>query len=194
MMILLPLSKVIQTVSKKSFRSKNSKIELHQDAESKMTSENSRPSFAIALVAVDGSGIAERAGLTAVDIARKLSAQLFILHVAKYPPNTLGASVSHSIAVGPPLSDPVIDKSKRQAAASMGRIEAYARTKKVESKREIIDTSSPIVETIADYAYQNDVGLIIVGNRGLNEFRATLIGSVSEGLVQKANCTVMVVK
>lgn len=146
------------------------------------------------LVAVDGSDFAERAGLTAVNIARRYSIPLVLLHVANYPPNRLGSGSVHTISVGPPLSDPMIDRQKQKAVASMDRIGAYAVKRGVNVDKEVIDTSSSVVNTIADFAYRNDVDLILVGMRGTNEFKSAILGSVSDGIFQAARCSVMVVK
>lgn len=146
------------------------------------------------LVPVDGSHYAEKAGLTAVDLAKKYSAKLMILYVAKYPPNSLGVSSTHTVSVGFPLGDPLADKAKQQATDSIDKISEYASKCGVNAEEQIVDTSSSIVETIADYAYRNNIDLIVMGNRGLTPFQELLVGSVAEGVLRQARCTVMVVK
>lgn len=146
------------------------------------------------LVAVDGSSFAEKAGLTAVNLARRYSTPLILLHVANYPPNLLGSGSVHTVPVGTPLSDPVIDRAKQKAIASMNRIGAYAMKRGVAVDKEIIDTSASIVKTIADFAYRKNVDLIVVGMRGTNEFKSAMLGSVSEEILDAAGCSVMVVK
>ncbi len=127
-------------------------------------------------------------------MARRYSAALIIFHVAKYPGNTLGISSTHTLEVGLPLSDPIVDREKQGAKDSMDRIETYAKKLGVRADLEILDTSSTIVDTITDHAYRNGVDLIIVGCLGMSEFRATLTGSVAAGIVREARCTVMVVR
>jgi len=127
-------------------------------------------------------------------MARRYSAALIILHVAKYPVNVLGVSSTHTVEVGLPFTDPIVDRQKKQAKDSMDRVYAYAKKLGVHADLEILDTSSTIVESIADYAYRNNIDLIIVGCLGMSEFRATLTGSVAEGIVHEARCTVMIVR
>ncbi len=146
------------------------------------------------LATVDGSDFSEKAGYTAAQIALRYSKQLYIIHVAKYPPNSLGVGGTHTVAVGLPLPDPIADQLKKRAVASMDRIAAYATKLSVSTSKRIIETSSSIVESVANYAYQNNIDLIVVGAKGLNAFSSALMGSVSEGIVQEARCSVMVIK
>lgn len=146
------------------------------------------------LVAVDGSEFSERAGLFAVSLARVYRAHLTVFHVAKYPSNQLGVGSTHTLSVGLPLSDSVVDKLKQAATAQMERIAVIAKRSGVGVNEEITDSPSPIVSIISDYAYQNSIDLIVVGTRGLSAYKASLAGSVSEGLVREARCGVVVIK
>lgn len=47
---------------------------------------------------------------------------------------------------------------------------------------------------ICDYAIEHDIELIIVGNRGLSNLRKLILGSVSNVIVQRASCKVLVIK
>lgn len=47
---------------------------------------------------------------------------------------------------------------------------------------------------ICDYAEENEIDQIIVGNRGLSNLKVLLLGSVSNTIVQRANCQVLVIK
>lgn len=146
------------------------------------------------LVAIDGSKFAEKAGATAADLASRYSAELVILHVAKYPPNTLGTGSTHTVAVGPPLSDTIVDKEKKNASESMRRVALFAKTLNIDAEEQIIDTSSSIVDVLCDYAYRNVIDLIVLGTRGLNTFKTSSLGSISDGVADSARCAVMIVK
>ncbi|MFC7061696.1 universal stress protein [Halobacillus seohaensis] len=47
---------------------------------------------------------------------------------------------------------------------------------------------------ICKYADNNDIDLIIIGNRGLGNVKKFLLGSVSKTVVQHAKCPVLVIK
>ena len=146
------------------------------------------------LVAVDGSDYAERAGLTAAELAAKYSAELGILHVADYPPNVLGVGSTHTVPVGIPMSDPDVDRQRKRALDSIERIEAFASRLGIEANSEIVQTSDSISDRIADYAYRENIDLIVAGNLGLNSYQTSLLGSVSNGILNKARCSVLVVR
>lgn len=47
---------------------------------------------------------------------------------------------------------------------------------------------------IVDHAKENDYDVILIGSRGLNKLQEMVLGSVSNRVVQKALCPVLVVK
>ncbi|HLR63560.1 MAG TPA: universal stress protein [Lentibacillus sp.] len=48
--------------------------------------------------------------------------------------------------------------------------------------------------TICEYAENHDVDLIIVGSRGLGNVKQVFLGSVSNRVLQQANCPVLIIK
>ena len=49
-------------------------------------------------------------------------------------------------------------------------------------------------QTIVDYAKEEKADIIVIGSRGLNAFQELVIGSVSQLVVKKATCPVLIVK
>lgn len=47
---------------------------------------------------------------------------------------------------------------------------------------------------IVDIAKEEEVDLIVLGSRGLSEFKGMLLGSVSNKVLQRAHCPVLVIK
>lgn len=47
---------------------------------------------------------------------------------------------------------------------------------------------------IMDYVQKNQIDLIVVGSRGLGQFKSLLMGSVSRKLIHYSNCSVLVVR
>ena len=146
------------------------------------------------LVGVDGSEDAEKAGAFAIDLARRYSASLILFFVARYPPNDMGPTITDVVSLGEPQDDPLREKKKQTALASMHEIGELARKMNISVDEQIIDTSTTITRIISDYSYRNSVDVIVVGSSGLTEFEATIEESVSQGLVEHAPCTVVVVK
>ena len=48
--------------------------------------------------------------------------------------------------------------------------------------------------TLVKYADENEIELIVIGNRGLSTLQEMVMGSVSHKVIQKANCPVLIVK
>jgi nucleotide-binding universal stress UspA family protein len=65
-------------------------------------------------------------------------------------------------------------------------------TENIEAKTEVLE--GEVAENIIRYAEENDTDLVMIGNRGLGGLKKLVLGSVSQKVVQKASCPVLVVK
>lgn len=135
----------------------------------------------------DGSPHALRAAEYAADIARRYSSYVTILYVAEMPP-----------VVGIPPSDDRL-KELRAELTTSGR-EALRKTKdifesaNVEAHEELVFGSA--VPDILRHAGDGDYDLIVIGSRGAGSgpISQILIGSVAEGILHSAGCTVLLVR
>jgi len=135
------------------------------------------------LVAVDGSPVSMRAVDHAVWLAKREAAELVALHVVPRPP--FEASF-----------DPAqyFEDARRAAKRWLKDVEAAGLRQGVRIRSEIlVDASSPL-EMILGYAESNRVDLIVAGTRGRTPSSRMLMGSVASGLVQYANCAVLVIR
>lgn len=58
-----------------------------------------------------------------------------------------------------------------------------------------IDASPELTgNALVDIASEEEVDLIVIGSRGLSEFKGMLLGSISNKVLQKAHCPVLVIK
>lgn len=58
-----------------------------------------------------------------------------------------------------------------------------------------IDASPDLTgNALVDIASEEEVDLIVIGSRGLSEFKGMLLGSISNKVLQKAHCPVLVIK
>ena len=51
-----------------------------------------------------------------------------------------------------------------------------------------------IIGSIIDYANSRDVDLIVIGTRGRTGLKRLLMGSVANGVIQHAHCSVLLVR
>ncbi len=168
------------------------------------------------LVAVDGSDAGNRALAFASEISAKVGGDLTILHVLMHGKPTeelerLAAS-EHLIkeTVSQPLPDdlnlppdlaaslayPELDRARAVSEigdyvlriSQMGAEEAGARN--VQTKLADGDYANAILDTASDLG----ADLIVMGRRGLGRIGSLILGSVSNKVLQNAECDVTVVR
>lgn len=59
---------------------------------------------------------------------------------------------------------------------------------------EKVDLDGPIAQTIVGYAKKVGATLIVIGSRGRGAFGSLVLGSVSQGVVHSAECSVLIAK
>ena len=61
-------------------------------------------------------------------------------------------------------------------------------------KTEIFIDVKSIIECIIEYATQRNIDLIVIGTRGRTGLKRFFMGSVANGVVQHAHCSVLVIR
>ncbi len=135
------------------------------------------------LVAVDGSDASLRAAELAARIAKDSGAELIALLVIPSPP----------FKVPGELAD-YYDNARKSANTWMSDVERVATKHGKGLKTEIIVGASTPLDGILGYAENISADLVVSGRRGSASSRRRIIGSVSSGLVEFADCPVLVVK
>lgn len=133
------------------------------------------------LVPVDGSESSEKAIKTAGELGLALKAKIVFLYVSNINQLAINACLSESIM---------------QAMNEAGQIILSNAMENIPEEVEKIAVSqngSPAV-TILNYAKEENVDMIVMGSRGLGVVKGVLLGSVSQYLVEQAQCPVLVVK
>ncbi|MEX2523425.1 MAG: universal stress protein [Gammaproteobacteria bacterium] len=154
------------------------------------------------LVPIDGSDNAQKALEIACKIAASAQSTIYLLNVPELPPAT--------DALGKAVGAPALDASSGEAIQS--GLELIEQTKQAEqSGRNLIErirnasgltnivletvvkTGSP-AEVILDQAAELGVEAIVMGSRGMSDWKGLVIGSVSHKVMHTANCAVILVK
>ena len=133
------------------------------------------------LIPVDGSSSSDKAVKQAVEIAKLSGATLNFLNVT----NATAAAFDSSI------NEEVTDAWKNASAAILDRM-GYMVPKELQYKK-ISKIGSP-AEIILEYEDFLNADLIVMGSRGLGIIKSFLLGSVSQYIVERAKCPVMIVK
>jgi nucleotide-binding universal stress UspA family protein len=130
------------------------------------------------LLATDGSPEAELANVTAVDLANSTNSELHVVTVARNP------EPAYLTEAGSALNYEQLMQSVRQRAqdtldGEVRRIEDSGG--KVEKAHLRIGESRD--QEIVTLSEEQEIGLIVIGSRGLGGMRRALMGSVSDSVV-----------
>jgi nucleotide-binding universal stress UspA family protein len=144
------------------------------------------------LLAIDGSKEASLAAQTAVDIAEKISSELYVVHVWESLPllassyGAFGYTDAQSIQT-------MVEQAEREARKMLDEQVEHIRDTGGTVRESYLRQGYPDQEIVA-LAEEIDVGLIVMGSRGLGGMRRALLGSVSDSVVRHAHCPVLVVR
>jgi nucleotide-binding universal stress UspA family protein len=139
------------------------------------------------LLATDGSEEAELATRAAVEVSEGTGSELHVVYVEPLPDFMKNGH-------GTPGYDrelyEMIEEEARETLRKLTWRVKVARGTVAETHLRM----GGVAEEIVGLANELDVGLIVVGSRGLGRIRRTLAGSVSESVFRHAHCPVMVVR
>ncbi len=146
------------------------------------------------LVPLDCSKFAENSLNVAIEVAKKFSSQLFLLHVFPAHDEYRRAGITGKMRAR---------KGAHGAAKISEEIPKVCTDLLANSKRKVASEGVPveillkeghIVNTILETIIQGGFDLVIMGARGQSAIKKLLLGSVSNGVIRHANCSVLVAK
>lgn len=137
--------------------------------------------FSKILVATDGSETAGLAVEHAAELARMAgSSEVMIIHLC--PSCTVDVDTEG-------LNREMAEKVLGEAVKAFKDTQAEVKT-----VLEIDYPPESLGTAIVEIASKENADLIVLGSRGLSEFKGMLLGSVSSKVVQHASCPVLIVK
>ncbi len=143
--------------------------------------------FSRILVAVDGSPFSERALKCAVDLAKKYTAKLIIVHVVLRRFYAVTPSEAGVLA-----TTVFVKEMEAEGKEIISKAETYAKTQGADYECRLLQGVP--AEEIVKTSRSENVDLIVIGSRGLTEVRAFLLGSVSDKVSHHAKCPTLIVK
>jgi nucleotide-binding universal stress UspA family protein len=136
--------------------------------------------FQHVLVALDESAYSRAALPTAIEMAKKFGASLYVLHVAEH---------DHGRAVVFSMESPA-EATKLVAEAVKTAGEAG-----ITAKGDVFDAAvGHVAKAIVEIAIANEIDLIVMGSRGLSDIQGLLLGSVAHKVIQLAQVAVLVAR
>ncbi|GAB6156560.1 universal stress protein [Desulfosporosinus burensis] len=140
--------------------------------------------FNTILVPTDASETAQRALMVAIKIAKKFASRIVLLHVV-FTPEALGYTLSSGISVP---QEEISIYGGEALTVTLDKIDPG----KVPIEKKLIPghPSFAILEEIKS----GKIDLVVMGNRGYGPIAGSLLGSVSQRVLSKAECPVMIVK
>ncbi len=135
------------------------------------------------LVPHDGSSHSKHAFKVALDIAKKYNSKLSMITVL----DTSGYW-GH-----PALWDKAMSGAKTLVAKEFEAFESATKKPKVSFHSEIIENHS-ITKTIVSHAKSKKIDLIVMGAHGMTVWDKLTIGSVTDGVIHRVRCPVLIVR
>jgi nucleotide-binding universal stress UspA family protein len=136
------------------------------------------------LVAYDGSKPAVMAASQAVDIAKLSGAKLTLVCVIP----VMAAAYGIEMPPGGSVAETIEGARRMLVEAKADLVK-----KGVEDVETVLMEGDP-VDRVLEYAEKHPPDLIVAGSRGLSDAGRFFLGSVSDGILHHARCSVLVVK
>lgn len=136
------------------------------------------------VVATDGSDESAASVRAACEIALALKAPVTVLTVLPPPTPMLG---------GPVPAEVGYDETAKWFRTALDRGAEEARRSGVSSVQSVF-LQGPVVPRVVEYLTDHPARMLVVGARGLSGSARFILGSVSEGLVHHAPCSVLAVR
>jgi nucleotide-binding universal stress UspA family protein len=140
------------------------------------------------LLAIDGSDEAKRATEAAVELSRDTGSEVHVAYVLPAPAQLIGHhlysdEMRESLIGGAEREAERFLKEQAERIGSDGAKVAETHLRSGDPDKEILRLAEAL-----------EVGLIVIGSRGLGAISRTLMGSVSDSVVRHAHCPVFVVR
>jgi len=134
------------------------------------------------IVAIDGSEHSHNALEYAAKLAKQFGSTIWLVHAFPHTTDLLGYDEYEKLV------------GKREAAgqALLDKARVQLENSELDIRQGLLE--APEAEAILSVARARRADLIVMGTRGLGSLQGILLGSVSQKVIQHAECPVMVVR
>ena len=141
----------------------------------------------VILVATDGSRAASAALDEAISLAAETGDGVAAITVWRALQGDFGLAYPSTA-----MLDVILDAERTHAEATLGDAVARAEAAGVRIRTHL--TTGDPAERICAYAEEIDARLVAIGRRGYGKVASLLLGSVSDAVMRRASCPVLVVR
>jgi len=138
------------------------------------------------LVPYDGSTYALKAFNKAVDLAKQHNSRIKVVSCLDIA-NLGGWYIDRRI------NKDIMRKAKKITEELFSKLDDIARRNSVTVDFKIIESSNT-VKSLISFTKSKNIDLVMMGSSGRGNFDKILLGSVSNGVMQKAKCPVLIIK
>lgn len=138
------------------------------------------------LIPYDGSNFSNLAFKTALDLAKKYSSKITVIIC-------IDIHYSGTWYLDNRISDQNFKRLYKAAEVEIEKLSAVAKKYNITLNSTIVE-STQITKSIVNYAKSHNSDLIVLGSHGRSGLDKLILGSVANGVLQRANCPVLVVK
>ncbi|PIW32603.1 MAG: universal stress protein [Nitrosopumilales archaeon CG15_BIG_FIL_POST_REV_8_21_14_020_37_12] len=142
--------------------------------------------FTNILVPFDLSNQSIHAFKTALNLAKKYNSKITIL-------TCLEGDAWHHKFYDSRADNELIKKQKKVTLSHITKLEILAKKENVSTKSQIIKSTS-VVKDIVSFSKSRKIDLIVMGSHGRTGIDKLILGSIANGVTQKASCPVLIVK
>jgi nucleotide-binding universal stress UspA family protein len=142
------------------------------------------------LVPIDGSEYSLNAARYAARIARNEKPQLFCIHIV-----TPRMPYGYTTPATSSIESQNYEDIKHKVESWFDIVRNMAKDEGIpDIKTEIFIDVKSIIDSIIDYATRKNIDLIVIETRGRTGLKRFFMGSVANGAVQHAHCSVLVIR
>lgn len=140
------------------------------------------------LVAVDFSDVTDRVVIKAAELAKAIGAKLWVFHAVT---DTSFISGAGEVPVPWTVSDEELPKHFPSEYGKLREIVASLQDLGTDAQQLLV--SGPAVDRILALAEEKKVEMIVLGSHGHGALYKLLVGTISEGVLRRADCPVLIV-
>lgn len=139
------------------------------------------------LIPVDGSKNSIEALYVAIDLAKKMDAELFLVNVVPWTEDI-------DFEISPSDRDVLRKGLEKRGESLVDKACDIIAGEGLKSYCKAIITSISVPEAIVDFAEKEKIDLIVIGSQGLTPSAKFKMGSIAARVVKHSPCTVWLVK